>query len=204
MQVQDSIFTVLLFLGYLLLWYLKRQEILKCDGIDVNVIFRATRPIQKYFGVLEKLMTILIVLIIILQSFFFNKYSFTTEIGFIKSDLFDYIGFIVGFLGLVICRIAQVTIGKSWRVGIDENAKPGLITSGIYKFVRNPTYTGLYLMCFGVWLIHPTYVYSHWIMAFFIMMEFQVRCEEEYLIEKYKDEYKKYCTTTKRYIPLIY
>lgn len=42
------------------------------------------------------------------------------------------LGFVIGISGLLICRIAQVTIVKSLRVGIDEKAKPGLITNGIF------------------------------------------------------------------------
>lgn len=204
MQIQNGILTAILFLGYLTLWYIKRKEVLKSDGVDVNVIFRATRPIQKYFGILEKVMTISIVLIIIIHAFFKNNFGATDYIDFLDNQEIKIIGFVLGFFGLLICRIAQVTIGRSWRVGIDENAKTGLITYGIYKYMRNPVYTGLYLLCMGVWVINPTFLYSYWILAFFIMMEFQVRCEEEYLESQYGSEYLDYCKRTNRYIPMIY
>lgn len=200
----STILTVILFLGYLILWSIKRKELLKSDGIDVNVIFKATRPIQKYFGVLEKAMTISIILIILIHTFFKNSFITTNYIDLLDNQSIKLLGFFIGFLGLSICRIAQVTIGKSWRVGIDEKAKPGLITNGIYKYMRNPTYTGLYLLCTGVWFLNPTFLYSYWILAFFIMMEFQVRCEEEYLESTYGNDYIEYCNRTKRYIPIIY
>jgi protein-S-isoprenylcysteine O-methyltransferase Ste14 len=200
----STILTVILFLGYLILWSIKRKELLKSDGIDVNVIFKATRPIQKYFGVLEKAMTISIILIILIHAFFRNNFITTNYIDLLDNQSIKLLGFFIGFLGLSICRIAQVTIGKSWRVGIDEKAKPGLITNGIYKYMRNPTYTGLYLLCTGVWFLNPTFLYSYWILAFFIMMEFQVRCEEEYLESTYGNDYLEYCNRTKRYIPMIY
>jgi protein-S-isoprenylcysteine O-methyltransferase Ste14 len=114
------------------------------------------------------------------------------------------LGFMLGLLGLGLCRIAQVTIGKSWRVGIDEQTKPGLVTNGMYRYIRNPTYSGLYLLCIGVWLINPTILYSYWILLFFVMMEFQVRCEEEYLESIYGNEYLEYCKRTKRYIPMVW
>lgn len=204
MQIQNGVLTVILFLGYMILWYIKRKEILKSDGIDVKVIIHAKRPIQKYFGVLEKVMTISIVLIIIVHFFLKDNLGLTDYIDFLDNQFFKIIGFVIGILGLFICRIAQVTIGKSWRVGIDENAKPGLITNGIYKYMRNPTYTGLFALCFGIWIINPTFLYSYWILAFFIMMEFQVRCEEEYLENQYGKDYLDYCKRTKRYIPMIY
>jgi len=204
MEYQNGILTAILFLAYLTLWKIKRSEILKSDGIDVNVIFKVKSPIQKYFGILEKVMTILIVLIIIIHIFFKDYISITHYINKLDTILIKAIGFVIGIVGLAICRIAQVTIGKSWRVGIDEQAKPGLITHGIYKYIRNPTYSGLYLLVIGVWLINPTILYSYWILAFFLMMEFQVRCEEEYLESQYGNDYSTYCKKTKRYIPGVY
>jgi protein-S-isoprenylcysteine O-methyltransferase Ste14 len=204
MQLINGIFTVALFLCYILLWYIKQQEMLRSEGIDVNVIFKAKRPIQVYFASLEKLMTLFLVIIITAHLLLGEKWLPTNTLALFDTLPFKIVGVIVGILGLMLCRIAQVTIGKSWRVGIDEPATPGLITKGIYSFMRNPTYTGLYVMCAGVWIINPTILYSFWIVIFFIMMEFQVRCEEEYLEEKYGNSYLDYCKKTKRYIPFIY
>jgi protein-S-isoprenylcysteine O-methyltransferase Ste14 len=204
MQIQNGILTAILFLGYMILWYIKRRELLKSDGVDVYVIHRATRPIQKYFGKLEKVMTLSIVLIILSHVFFKDDFAATKYLISLENQQIKILGFIIGAGGLLICRIAQVTIGKSWRVGIDENAKTGLITHGIYKYMRNPTYTGLYLLCAGVWLLNPTFLYAYWILAFVLMMEFQVRCEEEYLQTQYGDAYLDYCKKTKRYLPMIY
>lgn len=203
MELQDGILTISLFLGYLILWYIKRREMLKSDGIDVNVISGATRPIQKYFGRLEKVMTALVVIIMAAHFFYKNKFGIVGYADDLDVFAIKLVGFFIGFLGLVICRVAQVTIGKSWRVGIDENAKPGLVTTCIYKYVRNPTYAGLFLLCAGVWIINPTYLYSYWILAFLLMMEFQVRCEEEYLENQYGNKFLEYSARTKRYIPMI-
>lgn len=149
-------------------------------------------------------MTLLIVIIIIIHFFFKNKIGITEYIAILDNQLARFLGFFVGLSGLLICRIAQVTIGKSWRVGIDENTKQSLITKGIFKYMRNPTYTGLYLINAGVFIINPTFLYFSWILVFYIMMEFQVRCEEEYLESQYGQEYLEYCKNTKRYIPMIY
>lgn len=204
MQIQSTLLTVGLFLGFMILWAIKRRQILRTEGIDVNVINSATRPVQKYFKSLEKIIRISLLLIIIIHAFFRDDFAATNYFGYLDNLLTKIIGFSIGIFGLMICRIAQVTLGKSWRVGIDENARPGLITNGIYKYMRNPTYTGIYLLCVGVWIINPTFLYLYWILAFIIMIEFQVRCEEEYLETKYGDEYLKYCKKTKRYIPMIY
>jgi len=204
MQVQDGIFTITLFMGYITLWYIKRGELLKSDGVEANVISKAIKPIQKYFAALERGMTISIVLIIIIHFLFKNDTQLTRYIHSMDSFGIKALGFLLGIIGLSICRMAQVAMGNSWRVGIDEHAKPGLIISGLYRYMRNPTYTGLFLLCIGVWVINPTFLYSYWILVFFIMIEFQVRCEEEYLEAQYGEEYVKYSKRTKRYIPMVY
>lgn len=204
MQFQNLILTTILFLCYLVLWLIKRKELLKTEGIDANVLQKSTKPTQRYFSFLEKIMSISIVIIIILHAFYKDKIAITNYINLLDYHTFKIIGFTLGLSGLTICRIAQSTIGKSWRVGIDDNAKPGLIKNGIYKYMRNPTYTGLFILCVGIFTINPTILYSYWILVFFIMIDFQVRCEEEYLESKYGDEYLTYCKKTKRYLPYIY
>ncbi len=149
-------------------------------------------------------MSISIVLIIIIHTIFKDTFALTDSVDLRDNLPIKLIGFAIGVFGLTICRIAQTTMGKSWRVGIDEHAKPGLITNGIYKFMRNPTYTGLFLLCAGIWVVNPTFLYSYCILTFYIMIEFQVRCEEEHLESLYGNDYLGYCKKTKRYIPMIY
>jgi protein-S-isoprenylcysteine O-methyltransferase Ste14 len=200
----DVVLVIIFFLIYLLLWLIKKQELLKLTGVNANVIFKAKRPIQKYFGVLERFMTMAIIIIVILNVFLPGDNIFTKRLFGSGSLTVKLIGSILAALGLALCRIAQITIGKSWRVGIDEDTKPGLIKTGIYSLVRNPTYSGLFLLCLGVFAVLPTVSISYWVLAFFIMMEFQVRCEEEFLEMQYGQEYIKYSKKVKRYIPYIY
>ena len=200
----DVILIILGFILYLILWNFKRYELKKETGIEANVIFKAKNPIQKYFGFLESLMTKSIVIIILLHFLIPKNYLITTRFFGDENIGFKLFGLFFILLGTIICRISQTTIGKSWRVGIDINTKPGLITNGIYSKIRNPTYTGLYILCMGIFIILPTMLISHWILSFFLMMEFQVRCEEEYLEQQYGTDYKNYYKNTKRYLPFLY
>jgi len=203
MQTENLILTVTLFIGYIVLWYIKQRGLLKTEGVDANVLPLSTRPTQKYFAKLEKIMVISMVLIIPVHFFFKNQLALTDYFEPLDRLWIKLIGFSIGIAGLALCRIAQVTLGKSWRVGIDEQAKTGLITHGIYRLMRNPTYTGLFGLCMGVWVINPTCLFSMWILQFIIMIQFQVRCEEEYLTGTYGNQYLEYCKKTKRYFPFL-
>lgn len=204
MEILSTIVTVILFLGYVFLWKIKRSQLLKNNAVDPNILRANESPIQVYFGFLERVMRVTIILIILFYLFFKNKFGVTFTIEVLDNFETKIIAFGIGLLGLIICKIAQNTLGDSWRVGIDENARPGLVTKGIYSYVRNPTYSGLYILCIAVWLINPCVLYFCWMMLFYIMLEFQVRSEEEYLQTKYGKDYIEYSKNTKRYIPFIY
>lgn len=199
-----SVLTTVLFLGYTGLWKWKQVQLKNTENIEANAISIAKTPLQVYFNHLQKGMKILCVLLIFLHALPHTEIPGLAPNPLLNHDQYKLAGFILGLLGLSLCRRAQVSMGKSWRVGIDDKAQPGLITHGIYRFVRNPTYSGLFLLCAGVLLINPTALFSHWVLAFVLMMEFQVRSEEEYLLKKYGEEYTQYWKRTKRYVPFLY
>jgi protein-S-isoprenylcysteine O-methyltransferase Ste14 len=196
--------TVGLFAGYRLLWMVKNRALKMRIGTDADVLKQATNPIQRYFGSMGKVMQLIVVALIVSHFFIMGSFPFFERLSIVNSPVWKLIGFAVGILGLTLCRIAQITIGDSWRMGIDVKAKPGLVTTGLYSSIRNPTYTGLFILCAGVLLVNPTVLFSNWVVAFILMMEFQVRCEEEYLENVYGEEYHAYCRKTKRYIPFVY
>jgi len=132
-----------------------------------------------------------------------NVYAFY-QITFLDHDMVNIIGFVLGLTGLLLCWKAQQEMGNSWRVGIDKQKKTVLVTSGVFKKIRNPTYSGLFLLCTGFYLIYPTLSFIVWVIAFYIAIEFQVRLEEEYLAESHGEAYSRYIQTTKRYIPYLY
>lgn len=200
----ESVFVFTLLLLYLGLWKLKRINQIKTTGIDPQVMAKSTSNIQSYMNQLLRSLTIYAIIIISLHSTGLQFKSLFSRLDFLSSLYIDITGFIVGLLGLSLCAYAQVKMGKSWRVGIDEKSKTDLVTTGVYKFIRNPTYLGLFILNIGVWLIWPTWTIFLLNFSFLLILEIQVRCEEDYLDSTHRDEYRKYKSKTKRYIPFIY
>ena len=200
----EGALVTLLFAGYLILWKVKKNVQKKQTGVDPEVMYSDTRPSQKYFVHLSRLMIVSIISLIGLHMFEFINIPGFIRIDYFNGIFFDMIGFGIGLSGLLMCLIAQINLGSSWRVGIDRKKKTKLITTGIFSITRNPTYCGLFILCAGVWMIFPTTSFLTWILIFMIMIEFQVRLEEEFLIKMHNEEYRLYCSKTKRYIPLVY
>ena len=55
-------------------------------------------------------------------------------------------GFCVGMLGDAIFLLSVLYMKDSWRAGIPDKDKTELVTTGIYRFSRNPAFLGFDLM----------------------------------------------------------
>jgi protein-S-isoprenylcysteine O-methyltransferase Ste14 len=200
----EGIMVLTLFLGYLALWRIKKQNVKSHIGNDPEVIYDDKRPTQKFFANLSRVMSITIALLIVLHGAGLGSNFVLYQIVILDTDIVNFIGFILGVFGLILCWRAQQEMGNSWRVGIDRKNKTELVTRGVFRYIRNPTYSGLFLICIGSFLIFPTMSFMLWVIVFFISIEFQVRIEEEFLSEYHGEDYTRYYQVTKRYIPFLY
>ncbi len=204
MAVLETVFVITLFLIYLILWKVKKVKVHKISGIDPDVMSKSKSNVQIYMSRLSRILTIYAALIIVLHSLQIRVGSLFSKAVIIDTVLFDIIGFTAGFAGLSLCLYAQTKMGNSWRVGIDEKMKTELVTTGLYKYIRNPTYLGLFLLNTGVWLIWPTWAVFILNLVFVLFLDIQVRCEEDFLLSVHGQRYVEYKNRTKRYIPFIY
>ena len=60
-----------------------------------------------------------------------------------------FTGFCVGMLGDIIFLLSVLCMKDSWRAGIPDKDETKLVTSGIYRFSRNPAFLGFDLMYVG-------------------------------------------------------
>jgi protein-S-isoprenylcysteine O-methyltransferase Ste14 len=67
-------------------------------------------------------------------------------------------GSIVLFGGLALMFRAQLDLGASWRVGIDEGAGPGLVKGGLYRLSRNPIFLAMLTVLVGLALLIPNVI----------------------------------------------
>jgi len=204
MNLFEIISVVSLFLLYITLWKTKEINLKRTTGIDPKVMAKSTSNIQQYMNQYMKFLTVYAVIIIILHAIGVQVASLFNRFNALESIIVDILGFIIGIIGLSFCLYAQIKMGKSWRVGIDEKEKTDLVTSGLYKLIRNPTYLGLFILNIGIWLIWPTWTIFIFNLLFIIFLEIQVRSEEDFLISIHGQKYLDYKKGTKRYIPFVY
>jgi protein-S-isoprenylcysteine O-methyltransferase Ste14 len=108
-------------------------------------------------------------------------------------------------IGLGIRAVAIVNLGRAFSTNVAMRAGQRLQRTGLYKFVRHPSYFGLELIflglalhtrrwaCLAVALIPPT-----------LAVLYRIHVEETALRLAFGADYEDYSRTTKRLIPGLY
>lgn len=89
---------------------------------------------------------------------------------------------IVFVAGCVVTLLAQSGMGASWRIGVDPSERTELVTNGLFRWVRNPIFTGMVTAAAGLALLTPTPLTAVSVVMLVVAVRVQVlRVEEPYL-----------------------
>ncbi|WP_255815214.1 isoprenylcysteine carboxylmethyltransferase family protein [Chryseobacterium sp. MA9] len=105
-------------------------------------------------------------------------------------------------LALIWVITAQFQMKNSWRIGIDNTTKTELITHGLFRFSRNPIFLGMTMSLFGFFLVIPTVTVFVFLLVGNILMQIQIRLEEEYLVKAHGQIYLTYKKRVNRMLSL--
>lgn len=111
-----------------------------------------------------------------------------------------FTGFCIGMLGDMIFLVSVLCMKDSWRAGIPDKDRTKLVTTGIYRYSRNPAFLGFDFMYVGLLLMH--FNLSMLVVSAFaiIMLHLQILQEERYLTENYGDSCREYRKHVFRYL----
>jgi protein-S-isoprenylcysteine O-methyltransferase Ste14 len=92
-------------------------------------------------------------------------------------------GAAVAALGIGLTVWAQLEMGDSWRIGVNNEETTQLVHSGVFGLVRNPIYSAMLIFEFGIALLATNLVTIAGFLLALGSLELQVRCvEEPYLL----------------------
>lgn len=111
------------------------------------------------------------------------------------------LGALLMLAGIVLLVTAQLQLGAPWRIGIDETARPGLVTSGVYALSRNPIFLALLIIVAGYLLLIPTLLSAALLAGGYLGTRLQIAAEEAYLVRTYGDPYRAYARRVGRLVP---
>lgn len=76
-----------------------------------------------------------------------------------------------------------------------------LVTSGPFRFTRNPMYVGLLTMLFGITIAVGTWPMLLPPLGFFVIISTVfIPCEERWMIQLFGDSYARYCAVVRRWL----
>lgn len=111
-------------------------------------------------------------------------------------------GIVLFALGLAGTLGAQLAMGRSWRIGVDESERTQLVTGGPFRLVRNPIYSAMIPTVAGLALLVPSVVALAGVALLAIALEMQVRLvEEPHLLRVHGNEYAAYARRVGRFAP---
>ena len=124
----------------------------------------------------------------------------TIGLGGIRSSLYRFsaiwptraVGVWMTLIGMLLVFFGWMKIHKS----------EGLVTSGIYRYIRHPQYTGIFLIITG-WMfrwLNPTILIMYPILL--ILYYRLARREEKHVLKEYGDTYIKYKESTPMFFPI--
>lgn len=127
-------------------------------------------------------------------------YQKLIPIPYLANNLLTWIAIGLLSFALVWVITAQRHMQKSWRIGIDEDVKTELVQRGLFKISRNPIFLGIRIMLLGLFLILPSAVMLLIWIAGDLMIQIQVRLEEEFLARSHGASYLAYRKQVRRWL----
>ena len=110
-----------------------------------------------------------------------------------------FTGFLIGMLGDGIFLLSVLCMKDSWRAGIPDKDKTALVTTGIYRYSRNPAFLGFDFMYVGVLLMYGNLLTLGFSIFAMVMLHLQILQEEKYLSATFGGEYIAYKKNVFRY-----
>ena len=143
--------------------------------------------------------------IIILSVLLSTALSFFTDFHITELLTFKYqkeMGTFLLVFALMWIIIAQAQMSNSWRIGIDESERTELVTWGVFRYSRNPIFLGIMIALFGMLILEFNFLNLIYFVLTFVLVNVQVRLEEDYLLKTHSEVYLSYKNKTPRWLML--
>ncbi|HUF05409.1 MAG TPA: isoprenylcysteine carboxylmethyltransferase family protein [Aridibacter sp.] len=160
----------------------------------------STESAHDLIGLFFRLVSFLVIFATAVYSAVPAAYPYTGPIEWLELWWLKVAGIALLFAALVWVSVAQVQMGRSWRIGIDEETETDLVSKGLFSISRNPIFLGMRVLLFGLFLVMPN---ALTLLAFGVgdvLMQVQVRLEEEHMLKLHGENFEEYKKKVRRWI----
>jgi len=135
-----------------------------------------------------------------LSALFDLPFPVVLQKAFWQSHLLYWLANMICTASLIWLGITLQSFGQSFRVGIDEQTKDQLITTGVFTISRNPVFVAFIVFFLGLFLAYSNMVTLALVLFSMVMIHRQILREEKFLTFHYGKEYEEYCSRVRRYL----
>ena len=122
----------------------------------------------------------------------------------VTSSTLEWIGVATAAAGVLLTLAAQMSMGDSWRIGVDESERTELVTAGAFQLARNPIFTAMGVTAAGLTMMVPNALAVVGLLALVVALQLQVRgVEEPYLRATHGADYAAYASRVGRFVPQV-
>ena len=144
-------------------------------------------------------MAAMFIYVLLFASRLFN-YDYFLPIKPLEISSIKIAGIVLLVISLAWTIIAQYHMRNSWRIGIDTETKTDLITNGLFSISRNPIFFGMIISMIGLFLITPNACTILFLIVGYMLIQIQIRLEEEFLTKQHGEIYLLYKKSVRRLI----
>ncbi len=120
------------------------------------------------------------------------------EVPRIAGGYFDAVGHWPAQVGTLLSLAGVALIAVGWQ---QIHGATGLVTSGLYRWIRHPQYSGILLFTLG-WILHwPSLITLLLWPVLIAAYVWLARLEERQALAEFGEAYRSYAAGTKRFIP---
>jgi protein-S-isoprenylcysteine O-methyltransferase Ste14 len=114
----------------------------------------------------------------------------------------DGFGLALFALGLGFAIWARMHIGRNWGGPMTQKNEPELVTSGPYRLIRHPIYSGILVAGLGT-AVALSWTWLWAVLLAGVYFVYSATVEERYLTEQFPMVYPTYRRSTKMFVPFI-
>ena len=142
---------------------------------------------------------------VIAQSALFILFAVAPQIGpsWPSADVFRLPGWALVAAGILLLARSAIDLGRSLTPFPRPLPDGRLVTTGAYRLVRHPIYSGVIISALGLSLVTISPVRLALTIVLFAFFDMKARREERWLQEQYP-EYAAYKSHVKKLIPWLY
>jgi protein-S-isoprenylcysteine O-methyltransferase Ste14 len=120
----------------------------------------------------------------------------------VHSLALEIVGTVLFVAGLALAIWARVLLGRNWGMPMTLKDEPELVTSGPYRIIRHPIYTGILLAVLGTAIATDVFVFIIFA-AMAVYFSFSARVEDRLMARSFPATYPEYHDRTKMLIPFV-